>query len=358
MMKNKYLLLLVLITGFLSCSTEDEPGLPEKEGEDFSNGTFILNEGNYGSGNSSVSYLDPEMENITHTVFQNENEGLPLGDVAQSIGFFEDMAFVVLNVSNTIEVVDRKTFSRIATISTGLENPRFITFSEGKAFVTNWGDGYDPDDDFVRVIDARSFAVEGSVSVAEGPDRVVSENGKVYVAHVGGYNFNNIVSVINAATLNVEETLMVGDQPESLLIQNGNLWVLASGLPAYTQNETAGRISKFDLSDLTSTKEYNFPNITDHPSKLRFDEGSLYYTVGKEVYSLDTSEEQLPDVPLFSMENVAVLYGFEVKDSRIFATSATTDFTGNGRLLIYDLSGNLTGSFETGINPNGIYFNE
>lgn len=358
---NKFLMLAFAgFTFFASCESDDE-NLPDpivEEPGTYSNGTFVLNEGNFGSGNSSISFIDEEMENITHNVFYEENEGEALGDTGQSMGFYEDYAVIVVNVSNKIEIVDRHTFESVETIDEGLENPRYIAFHGGDAYVTNWGDGNNPDDDYVAVIDMETLTLQETIEVGEGPEKIIAEGRNLYVAHKGGFSQNNIISVINTSNQIVQE-ITVGDVPNSMEVEDGYLWVASSGLPSYAGEETAGKIQQIDLTELEVVQEFNFENPTDHPSNLQIEEDTIYYTLGGMVYAFDETATSLPTSPFLELTEVASLYGFTVQNGRIYAASASADNTGNGHLYIYDLAtGDLLNSFETGINPNGVYFND
>lgn len=357
---NKFLMLaLAAVTFFTSCTSDDDVNeIPEERG-DYANGIFVLNEGNFNSGNSTVSFVDENLEEITHSIFSLENSGAALGDTGQSMGFYEDYAFIVVNVSNKIEVVDRNTFERIATIETGLENPRYIAFSNGHAYVTNWGDGENPDDDYVAVIDAVGFEVVENISVVDGPERIISGDEMIYVAHAGRTTQNNRISVIDAGTNSVTEMLTVGDVPNDLEIEDGHLWVTSGGIPAWTGMETAGRISKISLASYETVQEYNFPDATYHPANLEIENGLVYYTLGNAVYTFNENEESLPESEFMVLDEVEILNGFEVRNNRIYAVSTNSSYTGDGDLYVYDAtSGSLIAPFETGINPNGVYFNE
>ena len=338
-----------------SCDvSDDSPPLPEGPAT-FENGILVLNEGNFGQGNSSVTYIDPATGLTTLKIFEGVNE-LPLGDTATDMVIFGDHVYIVLNVSNTIEVVDRRTFETVATIDSELNNPRKIAFLEGMLYVTNWGDGGDPTDDYVAVYATQNFDLLTTIPVEEGPEDIVSSNGRVFVAHAGGWNFNNKISVI--AGTEVQKIIEVGQVPNSLAAAEGSLWVSSAGLPDYA-GETAGSISKINLSTLEVENTFSFPDAGQHPANLTFHAGKLYYTLRSEVYSFSTSAEELPVISDFPIEEVAYLYGFEIHEGKVYAASANPDFTGNGKLFVYDLSGgNLTGQYDTGINPNGIFFNE
>lgn len=344
---------------FASCESDDDnmPEIPEEEQGSYSDGVFILNEGNFGSGNSTISFLNANLQEVQQNIFAEENDGEALGDTGQSMVIYEDLVFIVLNVSNTIQVVNRHTFESEGIIDSGLNNPRHLAVAEGKLFITNWGDGADPGDDFVAVFNADDLDFEENIKVEEGPERIIEAAGNIYVAHQGGYNFNDKISVIDSEKNSVEEVITVGDVPNSLESDGSFLWVGSAGLPDYSGSETGGKIAKIDLSTNEVVEEYNFKE-TEHPANLSLGEYEVYYTIGKSVYVFNENEPALPESSFMELEDVEVLYGFEILGDLIFAASASSDFTSNGEVFIYDRgNGSLWNSFETGINPNGIYLN-
>ncbi|MDT0676309.1 YncE family protein [Autumnicola musiva] len=356
-----FILALAAITFFTSCENDDDLNeIPVAEG-DYANGIFILNEGVFNSGNSTVSFLDEETGTVVKDVFAAENSGAALGDTGQGMGFYEDYAFIVVNVSNTVEVVDRNSFETVATIDEGLQNPRHIAFTNRNAYVTNWGDGTNAEDDYVAVIDLENFTVSENISIEEGPEEIVEENGMLYIAQNGGYSVNNKITVIDASTNEVTETITVGNRPGSMEIEDGYLWVAVAGMGSYPDPaaETAGKIVKIDLTSNEIASEFTFPNSTDHPANLDIENDKIYYTLGKSVYTFNETDTELPETAFAELTDVASLYGFEVENGNIYAASANADFTGDGDLFIYSTAdGSLLNSYEVGINPNGVYFNE
>ena len=352
--KSTFLILSFLFL-FTSCEKEEEP-TPVEESGAFSEGILILNEGNFGSGNSSVSHLDPELETIMNNIYQAQNSGQALGDTATDLAFHKEQIFIVVNASNKVVVVDADTFEVVSTIETGLEYPRKITFLDGLAYVTNWGEGSNPDDDFVSVFDAESLELLTEIPTAEGPDEILAAEEQIFVAHSGGWSFNNIVSVIDPIEQTVVSEIEVGDVPNSLIAENGNLWVLSSGLPAYSGEETAGELTKINLASLEVSEEFEFESSAAHPSNLVFDNGNFFYALNGNIYGFDSAEANLPHERLFALPEDGVLYGLNAANGNIFAAFATPDFTGNGELIVYGYSGAEVASFETGINPNGVYF--
>lgn len=351
-LKNFFQLLCLLVI-MSSCEAEDDNIIDPKPTGAYSEGIFILNEGNFGQGNSTVSFLDPQSGEVTHSIFSHSN-GSNLGDTATDIGFYGELAFIVVNVSNTIQVVNRATFTTVATITQDLKNPRKIAFLKGKAYVTNWGEGSNPDDDFIAVFNAETFELITKLAVEEGPEDILAQGERIFVAHLGGWNFNNVVSVISGTE--VVKNIEVGEGPNALAAGNDFLWVSSSGMPDYL-GETAGSIHKINLSNLEVVQEFQFQDAQQHPNHLSLENGTLYYTLGNDVYSFASSESTLPATAKFSMDEVEYLYGISVKDGKIYAASADPGFTGDGNLYVYNSStGSFSAAYDTGINPNGVFF--
>ena len=354
--RNYFFLSLFSIGFLVSCSSDDDNGgdFPEDPGF-YSGGYFILNEGVFGSGNTTVSYVDVENGEVERDIYGPANNDASLGDVGQSMGFHGDYAFIVVNVSNKVEVVHRNTFERVASIEEGLSNPRYIDFIDDKAYVTNWGDGNNPEDDFIAVIDLNNFEVVDNIVTQEGPEEIVAHNGRLYVNLIGGWNFNDKLAVVDPTTKRIDE-VEVGIMPNSVEIADGFVWVSAGGYPNYTEQESAGKISQIDLQTLEMVEAFDLPNATDHPYNLEVENGSVYYSLGKSIYTFEIGATQLPVEPVLELTEVAVFRSMEIYENLLWVTSATTDYTSNGKLLVYDLDTySLIDSFDVGINPNGIY---
>ena len=348
--KKHLVVAMSLIMLSYSCSNDDDNYQQEPKGA-YDSGILVTNEGNFNGGIGTVSYISNDFLTVENNVFSNVN-GRPLGTVAQSMAFNGDLAYIVINVSNQIEVVNRYTFKSVATINSGLKNPRYITFISGKGYVTNWGEGSNPSDDYVAVINLETNTVSSTIAVEEGPERIISNGTTIYVAHEGGFSQNNIVSVINP-TSNVVTTIPVGDVPNSMVFdKQGKLYVLSGGIPSYKENETAGKLSVINTTTNTVTSTLNFKE-GEHPSSLAFEE-SLYYYMNKEVYKFAIGDLTLPEKSEF--ESVNFKYMTAHNDVLYLLED---DYVSNGTLKSFDLKTNTeTHSTTVGLIPGGVYFND
>lgn len=336
---------------FTSCNNDDD-FTPIEPTYEYSNGVVVLNEGNFGAGNASVNFIG-ENGSVENNIFQSVNSQ-SLGDVGQSIYMHDDKAYIVLNGSGTIEVVNRFTFEKVGTISTGLSNPRYFIIENGKGYVSNWGDPSDENDDFIAVVNLNSYNVESTIPVVEGPEKMVSANGKIYVAQMGGWGYGNTVTIINSANNAISGSIPVGDVPHGIVENDGILYVLSSGKAAWTGDETPGMIIAHDVN-IDAVVWSNVLN-NQHPTHLVKDNGKLYYTLDENVISFPFNDFSSQDS--FSMANQSVFgaYGFAVKDGKIYVADAG-DYVSNGKVYVYSPNGNLLENYAVGFLPNAFGFN-
>lgn len=344
-------------TDFIGSENSLTLTLMDNDSFPFENGILVLHEGNFGAGNSSVSFVSNDFTTVENGIFKSVNEVDAWGDTAQSMTFNGDMAYIVVNNSQKIEVVDRYTFESVATIGGPGEseflNPRNMVIVNGKGYVSNWGDGFNPDDDFIAVVDLENHTVESSIPVAEGPEDILANGNTIYVAHQGGFGQNNIVSVIDAMSNTVTSTITVADRPNSMQLLNDELWVLSGGNPAWTGNETPGQLDKVNTTSNTVETTLTFAQ-TEHPGFLSLNGDNLYYYLSGSIFSMSLTDTALPTAADITNLN---FYDMSVKDGRLFGVDAK-DFVSNGSLEVYDLGNNtLLTSEEVSIIPTAVYFN-
>ena len=325
---------------FTSCSNDDDTSSPDPLGN-YENGILVSHEGNFFGGNASVSYVSNDFQTVENNVFSSVNS-TPLGDTAQSITFNGNLAYIVLNVSNTIEVVNRYTFESVATI-TGFSSPRYMAISNGKGYVTNWGEYTPTNDDVIAVVDLSTNSIIDSISSSYLPNEIIAVGNKVYVA-TGIFGNGNEINVINTETDELEGSITVGNSPDSFqLDSNGDLWVLSS----------ENLIEINTTTDLIS-QTINLGTTISFPSDLNFEDGNFYVYAGGSVYKMSETATSFPTTSEISGVS---FYGMSIRNGFLYGVDAG-DFASDGELKIYDLStNNEIESVTLNIIPGDVYFN-
>lgn len=355
MMKHFYqLLLLIFLSLFVSCSNDDDPSSNPNPSGAYANGIFVSNEGPFAGGAGSVTFISNDLNTVEQQVYQNVNSA-NVGNILNAIGFYNDQAYLIANISNRITIVDKDSFEQIGVIQTGLNNPRYFAAWNGLGFVTNWGNPNDNDDDYIAVFDLNSRELIRSIPVAFGPEKILVVGNEIYVAHKGGYGHHNLISVINPLTYEVEKEIEVGDVPQSLVLDNNqNLWVLCEGIPAWTGNETNGSLVRIDTRNKEIILDLDFGS-GNHPQHLSGDAGFLYYNMNGNIYAMRETEIELPTI---SQISEVYFYNLAVKDGILYGLDPK-DYASNGSIEIYDMydANRFIMTIPTGIIPGGIYFN-
>ena len=157
---------MLLLASVLTAACSGSDG--EAEEENFSStpgGVFILNEGNFNSGNATLSYYDPETKKVENGVFQRAN-GRKLGDTGQSIMIWDGVAYIAVENSGIVWGIDVETFKVkgqvVASSETKIINPRYVQIvSSTKAYVT---DLYSP---YVNVFNPKTFQWTGAIPTGQ-----------------------------------------------------------------------------------------------------------------------------------------------------------------------------------------------
>lgn len=347
-MKIHNLFLLVFLAIFASCSSDDDAVTTVPSG-DYANGFFVLNEGGVGE----VTFVSNDLNQVSQDIFSTANgSNQDLGVYLQSMFFDGDRAFIISNGSNKITVVNRYTFEHIATVDAGLVVPRYGVVVNGKAYVTNSNGFSSPTDDFIAVIDLNTYSVTSTIQPEEQTEKIVAYNGKLYVSG-GFYGVGDKISVVDATSHQILTKITVDESPNSLEIVDQTMYVLSS---SYVAEST---LTKINLNTNSVISTHNIPASMSNAQNLVAENGKLYFTANAKIYSSNLDVTTITDAPLIDTqsESFYIGYGFAVQGNRIYITEATDDFSSDGKLFVYDLSGNLLTSIPTGLGPNGIYFN-
>ena len=317
---------------------------------------YITNEGNFGTGNGSLTMYDNSSNAVTNDVFSTINSFV-LGDVVQSMEYFDDKGYICVNNSAKIEVIDQNA-NYIATIP--VVSPRYIKqVNATKAYVTDWGVNG------VQVIDLATNAVSSTINCGTGPEGLAISNGFAYICNVGGWDLDSTVTVINTNTDAVETTLTIGDKPNSAVVDvNGNVWILTGGYTEYDANwnviaETPGVLAMINTTTNTIDISFTFP-IGNHPEDLVINGAGdkLYYSDGswsKAVYEFGINDVNLSTTPIIDRSFYGL--GYDPISNEIYGSDAV-DFTQQGWVYRYAATGAVVDSFQVGIIPGSFAFRQ
>ena len=338
---------IIFLVLFVSC-TDDQIEVPPVE--DYSNGYFITNEGPFQNGTGTITFVG-EDGGVRQEIYRTVN-GEDLGNIVNAMHVYRNKAYIVVNNSSRIVVVDRNTFEKEAVIEgNGIKNPRHFIVSGGLGYVSNWGDPNDPTDDFVSVVDLDNNSILKTIAVGEGPERMVSTALGVFVALQGGYGQNNKVVLIDTDVNEVDQVVLVGDVPNSLAVDDaGNVWVLCGGIPAWTGNETPGSLVRIRSNDLARSS-LGFEE-GEHPGLLNIDGNRIFFNLDGKVYQMSPSSLELPVAPLEGPEGF--FYGMAVRNGELYGTDPA-DFASEGSVKVFNVnSGTLLSTIRAGIIPGSV----
>lgn len=347
---SKLFLIALSVSLFVSCSDDNDSNAPKGL---YDNGVFILNEG--GSGQGSVSFVGNDLSSFMQDVYGTVNGSDVFGKYAQSIFFNGDNAYIIAGGSNTINVVNRYTFTLIAKIDSGLKNPRYGVVKDGKAYVTNantysYANPTSGDtDDYIAVINLATNTVDSKIELNATANRIVLENDKLYITEP--YNSDKLL-VVNPSTNTLETSVNIGSSADTMEAKDGVLYVLRS--PYGGRSE----IVKVKLADKTISK-VTFSEALDGAANLDIYDNRIFYTVETAVYAMNITANEASTTSIINYSSDSAygkMYGFAVNDNRIFIADGG-DFTANSKAYIYSVTGTLQKELTVGVGPNGFYFN-
>jgi len=328
-----YQIIIALVVLVSSC--EEPITLPQKD-HFLSNGVLIANEGNFQWGNASVSFYDAEKDTILQEVFQGVNQR-PLGDVLQSITLKDDKAYLVLNNSGKVEVVDKNSFELETTIS-GFISPRHIQIvSPNKAYVS------DLYADKITVVDLNSNEISAYISCEGQTEEMVQIDDLVYVANLE----SDQIYVIDSNEDAIVDRIPVSTSIKSLKKDRQNrLWICGE------ENGT-GMVLCMDPQTLNVLYSHTFEG--ENPSDLFVsDAGHDAYFLSNGVWHINEFTDDVITVPIIPADG-RLFYGLSVYDDKIYIADAV-NYVQKGRAWVYDLQGNLLDQWEAGMIPSEFDF--
>lgn len=195
---------------------------------------FIICEGNYGAGNSSLSILDTALTDTTYSDVYMKVNGRKLGDHAHSMTVKDSLGYIAITGSDRVEVINLRTFERMGTIS-NINTPRDLTIAQGRLFVTSY------EDSSVVVVDLSDQHVETTIKLDHRPDEIVAIAGTVFVSCAPNFNRDTVITYFDATLSGGLELIRLSRSPITLAADYANGFL-------YAGCDSAGYIVKIDAS--------------------------------------------------------------------------------------------------------------
>lgn len=335
----------VMVILLSSCKKKDdiqEPAVTQHPG------FFVVNEGNYTWGNSTLSFFDETAASIENQVFFRANNA-PLGDVAYAMYIYNGKAYITINNSGRIYCIDPNNYKHSGTLQ-GLVSPRQILFLNSTTALVS--DLYNTS---VTLFNPATLTVTGSIATGFPTEGFAVSGDRIFITC---WSFQNKVLVLGKTTLTVTDTLITGVQPRWIETdKNGVVWVLCDGgyqgNPAGFENPSFYTINE----DLSISKRVQLPS--SQYATYGFDmnpAGDSLFVIQNGVWAFSIHDTVFPAQPLIAAGS-RNLYSIRVhpSENRIIVNDAT-NFSSDGKVYIYSRGGQLLSSHTAGINPSWICF--
>ncbi len=339
-------------------------------------GMYVLNEGNMGSNKASIDFLDLDENKPTvhyhRNIYSERNPNVvkELGDVGNDIKIYGSKLWIVVNVSNKVEVATVDSCKRITQIN--IPNCRYLAFKDGFAYVSSYVGPVKLDQDvplgMVYKVDTVDFKKKDSVVVGYQPEGLCIVDNKLYVANSGGYrapNYDNTLSEIELTTFKEIRKIKVGLNLHHCQVDHyGQIWVTSRG----NYNDVPSRIYWLYKGH---NQDYEVIDSIDTPvSGLSIVGDSLYYygsawnnatatnTISYGLINVRT--HQTIETNLFSAPQIKAItmpYGIMVNPTeRDFYLMDAKNYVSSGSLLHFKPDGTFDWSVQTGDIPGHATF--
>lgn len=349
-------LCVALAAGFVSCSNDDdkeEPVTPPAEVVE-NHSAYVLCQGVYGlQMDGTLDYINLKEKTVDNSVFQKANQRT-LGNTPQAGIVYGSKIYVGVYESNTIEVMDGKTFSSLHQISLSEnegQNPRSMVAKDGKIYISMYN-GY------VSRLDTITMKIDANVKVGPNPENIAICGDYLYVPNSDGMNwpdYGTTASKIRLSDFTVASTLEVPLNPCQFLSNGTDLFLLSKG----NYDDIASAVYKIS-ADGKYTKIAEATIAAIYNDKVYLIDAPWYASEFKyQVY--DIASDSLSDMLADSGVDSPVAVGVNPTDGTIVITSYVLDggyagYTLPGYAVTYDAQGNRLNKYDVGVGPALIFF--
>ena len=191
--------------------------------------------------------------------------------------------------------------------------------------------------------------------MGDRPEDIINLNGKLYVLLQGAYYNDNRMAVFTAGSKDIKY-VTVSTNSDKLLVYDNKIVI------HYLDANYNGRWGYYDLA------KNEFVNVGDYSSAFTVANGKLIvcssvtqnwvdYTSDMAVYNFATNKKEtfFKNVPEKLTNSCIYSISVNPYDNRVYV--ATSSFSQNGVIYVFDAEGNYERNFSAcGINPHAIVF--
>jgi YVTN family beta-propeller protein len=330
---------ITLIMIAASCKKDDTNTTAPK----VTTGVYELNQGDFSSSNSTLTYYDFSTATVTTDFFTKVNS-FGLGATGSDFIIYGSKMYIVMNVSGYVAIANAITAKLIDTVNftgSGInEDPQNVVASGSNIFVSS------TQNNSVYVIDTASLKTVKVIPVGSNPAQMLVLGNNLYVSNTGGYSvaFDSTVAVINLSTLTETTKIKVGVNPGSIAADNsGNLYIACSG----DYNTVVGSLVKVNTATNAVTKSADTTS-----GIVRFYNNNLYVTGGyygiSKVRVLSTIDFSAIKTNFVNDgTNIVSPYGLDIDGATGDVYIGDAIDAGIGEVYCFDKNGNKKFSFAT-----------
>ncbi len=300
---------------------------------------FVLCEGNFGQSNASLWMVNPENTEVAGPIYQNQT-GLTLGDIGQSMTIADDRLFVVNNNSHTIEEfsLGGEQVTHVKRIDLSGASPRYMAVFKDKGYITAWNVNG------IIVIDLKSYTIEDTIAIDGLPEMILVHENFLYTSVTMKPDWtadNRVIKIYNDGTISKSFEVVKG--PGQMVIQDNKLFV-ASIYYGSDWSTNAGN-SMIDLK--TEKVESNdLGQTNDLGSDLLSYNNTIYRSYKGGIAPLN------PNLTIDGTQVIGELgstYSAAAFEKYIYLSE--TDYVAPDTVYVYDFSGSLIQNYIVGAIP-------
>lgn len=353
-MKSSVWLLLALsaVLVFQRCSDDDE----QRVRQPFDAGVLVANEGGFQKVNASVTFYNIEKDSATQNIFRNA-AGEFAGDVLQSVTLSGEHAYLVLNGSNAVEMVNAGTFEREVTLTDKLiEMPQYMSVINGKAYISVWGPydaNYDLVGSYIVIADAETLTISDTINTEKGIGNLLY-NGKYLFAANYYFGSGTSLSVIDPSKKEIVKNITVAGGPSGMVLDaNKKLWLVSRG----GWGSVDSYVYRINPNTFAIEFEHHINAQAGFDLAVSPDGRQVYYSVGSDIYRIAQDATTAPETSFFTAEDVQDLgaLGVNPANGDIYVGDARAFLT-DGEVYVYTATGALKTSFGAGVGPGQFIF--